>query len=245
MNIKNIFLTIFVIIFVTACNSVIPEIDKNYIPDITMQDLAVKMVNAIDPNGVYKQSKSYYMRQEMINDHKIITYEVLYKAPNKFKITMSMDKKILQKTTCNGIKCWNCSEKGEKTELSGLEFERLKLLEDMGSSNGTILDIFDKVEFAGEDEISGTACYILICYPKVKGIEPIVRYVSKSDYLVRKLITIKNAVPYIADITKYVLFSGVMIPAEAEMDINNDGKRDLMKITDYKLDLDISDTEFE
>jgi len=242
---KNIFLALSAIVFAAGCASILPEIDKAYAPDIQLQDLAAKMVNAVDPNGIYRQSKSYYMRQEMMIGGKNVTYEVLYKSPNKFRTVMSLDNKVLQKIVCNGVKCWNTTDKGDITEVTGVELDRLKLLDDMSSSKGTMLDLFEKVEFAGEDKVGDSQCYILICYPKTKELEPMARYVSKSDYLVRKLITVKDGVPYIADIRKYALLKGVMIPSETEMDINNDGVKEVMRVTDYMLNLEVSDKEFE
>ncbi|HCE46933.1 MAG TPA: hypothetical protein DET40_25585 [Lentisphaeria bacterium] len=242
---RNILLLVFTIVFIAGCQSVIPVVDKNYVPDIQIQELAAKMVNAVDPNGIYRQSKSYYMRQELMINDKSVTYEVLYKSPNKFRTVMSLDNRVLQKIVCNGVKCWSTSDKGERTEITGLEFDRLKLLDELSSSKGTILDVFEKVEFAGEDKVGDSQCYVLICYPKTKELEPMARYVSKSDYLVRKLVTVKAGAPYIADIKKYALLKGVMIPSETEMDINNDGTKELMRVTDYMLNLEVSDKEFD
>ncbi len=242
---NRIFLAMFAIILTAGCKGVMPEIDNTYVPDIKIEDLAAKMVTAVDPNGTYRDSKSYYMRQEIKLSGKIVSYEVLFKSPDKFRTVMSMDNKVLQKITCNGIKCWSVSENGEKTEIKGKELDRLKLLDDMSSAKGTMLDFFDKVEFAGEAKVYDSPCYVLICYPKTKELEPIAKYVNKTDFLTRKVVTLKEGKPYVAEIKRYALVKGVMIATETEMDINNDGKKELLTVVDYRLNMDIQDKEFE
>jgi len=176
---------------------------------------------------------------------KTVTYEVLFKFPGKFRTVMSLDNKILLKITSNGNACYSVNDKGEKTEIKGVEFDRMKLLDEMSSTKGTILDVFEKVEFAGEEKVMDSQCYILICHPKFKNLEPIVLYVSKTDYLLRRLITLKDGTPYIASIRKYALIKGVMVATETERDINGDGTTDLMILTDYKLNIDMPDKSFE
>ncbi len=242
---KKMLPLILAIVFAAGCSSVIPSVDKAYVPDIQLKDLADKMVAAVDPDGVYRASTSYYLRQDIRLGEKTVTYEAMFKSPNKFRTIMSMDNKILQRTSCNGVTCWNISDTGERKEISGAELDRLKLMDAMSSSKGTILDVFESVEIAGEAEVNGSPCYILICHPRTKGLEPIAIYVSKTDYLTRKIATIVNGKPYVSEIKKYALLKGVMVATESEMDINDDGKKDLMILTDYKLNLDIPDKEFE
>lgn len=244
---KNILVTILAVLLLSGCISgnILPVPDKSYIPDIQMKELSEKMVNAVDPNGIYRKSNSYFLRQDIAFIGKTYTFEVTFKTPDKSKTITYLDGKIIQRTVCDGKKCWVTDKNNRKSEITGKDLELIKLLDEVSSSKGTILDVFEKVEFAGEARIYESPCYILFCHPKEKALEPIVLYVSKTDYLTRKIITLKNGKPYVAVIKKYALLKGVMIASETEIDINNDGKMELMTLTDYKLNQDVPDSEFE
>jgi outer membrane lipoprotein-sorting protein len=222
-----------------------PPPDKSYVPDIELKELAGKMANAVDPNGIYRKSNSCYFKQDIGFGGKTVTYEVTFKAPDKFKIVTYLDRKVTSRIVCDGKKCWMTRQDGKKSEILGKDLERIKLLDEISATSGTILDVFDKVEFAGEAKVYDSQCYILYCYPKEKELEPIVRYISKTDYLTRKIITLKDGKPYVAAIRKYALLKGIMVASETEMDINNDGKMELMTLTDFKINLDVPDSEFE
>ena len=244
---KNILIPFFSVLLFSGCLSenILPVPDKSYIPDIQLKELAEKMVNAVDPNGIYRKSNSYFLKQDIAFGGKTVTFEITFKNPDKFKIGTYLDGKVGQMIACDGKKCWATDRNNKKTEITGKDLERIRLLDGISSPNGTILDVFDRVEFAGEAKVYDSPCYILFCYPKAKDLEPLVRYVSKVDYLTRKITTLKDGKPYIAVIRKYALLKGIMIASETEMDINNDGKMELMTVTDYKINIDVPDSEFE
>lgn len=243
---KNIPFLILAVFLFSGCLSynVLPPPDKSYVPDIQLKDLAEKMVNAVDPNGVYRKSNSYFLKQDIGLNGKTFTFEVTFKNPDKSKTVTYLDGKFLQKTVCDGKKCWVTDRNNKKTEITGKDLERIKLFDQISSPNGTILDVFDRVEFSGEAKVYDSECYILYCYPKEKDLDPIVRYVSKNDFLTRKLITLKDGKPYVAAIRKYALLKGIMIASETEMDINDDGKMELMTLTNYEINIDVPDSEF-
>jgi outer membrane lipoprotein-sorting protein len=223
----------------------LPEPDPSYVPDITIEALSDKMVAAVDPNGTYRKSTSYFMKQDIaMTDGKTLTMEVTFKIPDKSSSVVYLDGKPVQRTACNGNQAWIYRD-NQKAEVVGKDFERIKLFDAISSPTGTILDAFAKVEFAGEAQVEGAPCYILYCHPKAKDLEPLIRYVSKTDFLTRKLITLKDGKPYLASIRKYALVKGVMIATETEMDINDDGKPELMTVTDYRLNVDPPDSLFE
>ncbi|MFA6566771.1 MAG: hypothetical protein WCS96_01030 [Victivallales bacterium] len=244
---KNILIPFFACLFIAGCVSenILPVPDESYVPDIQMEELAEKMVNAVDPNGIYRESNSYFLKQDIGLDGKVFTFEFTFKNPDKSRTLTYLDGKVIQKIACDGNKCWVTDRNNKKTEIAGNDLERIKLLDEMSSPKGTILDVFDKVEFAGEAKIYDSPCYILFCHPKMKDLAPIVLYVSKTDYLTRKIMTLKAGKPYVAVIRKYALLKGIMIASETEMDINDDGKMELMTLSDYKINIDVPDSEFE
>lgn len=244
---KNILILFSAVLLFSGCVSenILPVPDKSYIPDIQLKELAEKMVNAVDPNGIYRRSSSYFIKQDIGFDGKILTYEVTFKSPDKSRTATYLDGKIDQRIVCDGKICWATDRDNKKTEITGKNLERIKFFDQLSSTRGTILDVFDKVEFAGEAKVYDSQCYILFCYPKEKELEPIVFYISKTDYLTRKIITLVNGKSYVSVIRKYALLKGVMIASETERDINNDGKMELMTVTDYKINIDVPDSEFE
>ncbi len=244
---KNILIPLFAVLLFAGCVSqnILPTPDKSYVPDIQLKELAEKMVNAVDPNGIYRKSHSYFIKQDIAFDGKTLIFEVTFKNPDKSKTVTRLDGKVIQSIVCDGKTCWSTDRNSKKTEIAGKDLERIKLLYEMSSPKGTILDVFDRVEFAGEAKVYESQCYILFCHPKMEDLEPIVLYISKTDYLTRKIITLKNGKPYIAIIKKYALLKGIMVASETEMDINNDGKMELMTLTDYEINVDVPDSEFE
>ncbi len=244
---KNILILFLAGLFVSGCVSenALPVPDKSYVPDIQLKELAEKMVNAVDPNGIYRKSNSYFIKQDLVFDDKVFTFEVTFKNPDKSKTLTFLDGKLIQKTVCDGRRCWVVDRNNKKSDITGKDLERIKLLDEMSSPKGTIIDVFGKVEFAGEARIYESPCYILFCYPKMEDLAPIVLFVSKTDYLTRKIITLKSGKPYVAVIKKYALVKGIMIASETEMDINDDGKMELMTLSDYKINVDVPDSEFE
>lgn len=244
---KNILGMFVAVLLISGCVSenIMPVPDNSYVPDIKLKELAGKMVNAVDPNGIYRKSNSYFLKQDIVFDGKVLTNETTFKDPDMSKTVTYLDGKIIQKTVCNGKKCWATDRDGKKSEITGKDLDRIKLFDAMSSPRGTIVDVFGSIEFAGEEEVGESLCYILICYPKVKELPPLALYVSKNDYLTRKVITVKDNKAYAAEIKKYSLLKGVMIASETEMDVNNDRKMELMTVTDYKLNIDVPDSEFE
>jgi outer membrane lipoprotein-sorting protein len=243
---KNALAILFVAAALSGCVSyVLPEPDADYVPDIALDDLADRMAVAVDPNGTYRKSTSYFMKQDIVTDGKTITIDVTFKVPDKSSTVIYVDGQRVQKTARNGDQCWVYDRNNRKSELVGKDLERIRLFDAISSPKGTLLDAFAKVEFAGEGNVYGSPCYILYAYPKAKDLEPLIRYVSKADYLTRRMITVKDGKPYIASIRKYALVKGVMIATETEMDFNDDGKTDLMTMTDYQLNVDVPDSLFE
>ena len=243
---RNIGLSLLAVFLVSGCASqLLPVVDKAYVPDIQLSVLAEKMRNAVDPNGLYRKSVSYYLKQEIKTDSNLLTIEVTFKSPDKSKTVFSIDGETIQTTVCNGSKCWKIDKDGDMVGVTGGDLERLKLFDALSAPSGTILDVFAKVEFAGEENVYGTPCYILLCHPKSPDLAPIALYASKTDYLNRKIVTAKDGEPYVAEIRKYSLLKGVMIASETEMDINGDGRKELMTVTDYTLDVNVPDASFE
>ncbi len=242
---RIIFCSLFAVLLCAGCASVMPEVDPAYKPDIQLKDLAGKMRDAVDPNGIYRKSSSYYLKQDIKMSGKVVSIEVTFKSPNRSKTVIMVDGKTVQTTLCNGTKCWKVDKEGGKTEVTGGDLDRIKLFDALSAPSGTILDVFETIEFAGEQVVVDSPCYILLCHSKAKDVEPIALFVSKKDFLNRKIITTRGGQPYMAEIRKYSLLKGVMIATETEIDIDNDGEKDLMTVTDYRLDIDIPDSFFE
>ena len=226
--------------------SVLPIPDKSYVPDIQLRDLSDKMAKAVDPNGIYQKSNSCFIKQNFMLNGKAFTVETTYKKPNKSKSITYMDGKIINKTVSDGKKCWTTDWNNKTSEILGKNLEHRKFSDEMASTSEPIIDFFDRVEFNGEAKVYESQCYILSCYPKVKDLEPVFLYVSKADYLVKKIIlTQVNGKPLVVGIRKYALLKGVMIASEIEMDINNDGKMLLMTVDDYDINMYVPNSDYE
>jgi outer membrane lipoprotein-sorting protein len=227
--------------------NVMPVPDKNYVPDIQLKELAEKMEYAIDPNAVWRNVNSCFFKYDIVIGDKTVTTEITFKKPDKTNSVTYLDGKIIGKNMCDGKQYWIIDQNNKKTEITGNDLERKKFNNVMSYTNisETINNFCDRVEFYGEANIYGTQCYILAFYPKLKDLEPIFLYVSKTDYLTRKVINPNNGKPYIAVIRKYELLKGCMQASETEIDMNNDGNVKLMTLSDYDTNMHVPDSEFK
>jgi hypothetical protein len=74
---KNILAAFIVVLMLAGCVStnILPVPDTSYVPDIQMKELAEKMVNAVDPNGIYRKSNSYFLKQDIGLGSKTVTFD--------------------------------------------------------------------------------------------------------------------------------------------------------------------------
>lgn len=212
--------------------------------DISLSVLQLKMQKAMDPNGLYRKSKSYVQKQMLMvkedwESDKNFIVEIKYKRPDKMLITTKEDNLATISIIFNGKNAWivNYKEK-RRTLVKGEQLEKMKVLFALGRPGSTYQDIFKEVKLF-ETELNGQAYYKLKCISKFKDQEPLIVYVGKHNFLTKR-IDISPSVTSIVD--QYGLYDGVIIPEQTTEIFNDREKR--YKLIMYKLNVDIDDNEF-
>ena len=212
--------------------------------NISLSVLQLKMQKAMDPDGLYRKSKSYVQKQILMvkrdwESEKSYIVEVKYKRPDKLLMTIKEDNIPTTSIIFNGQNAWivNYKEK-RRTLISGEQLEKMKVLFALGRPGSTYQEIFKEVKLF-QVELDDQPYYKLKCISKFKDQEPLIVYVGKYNFLTKR-IDISPNITSIID--QYGLYDGVIIPEQTSEILDGSTKR--YKLIMYKLNVDIDDNEF-
>lgn len=212
--------------------------------DISLTELQKRMHKAMDPEGLYRKSKTYVQKQMLVikkdwEDEKSFIIEVKYKRPNKMKMTTLEDNRPTTSLIFNGQNAW-VVQYGAKTrrKVKGKNLERMKVLFALGKPGMTFEQIFKNVKIS-ETDIDDLPYYKLTCISKYQNEPTIIIYVGKNNFLTKR---IEIPPRVVSTIDKYGLYDGVITPEETTEELG-DSKKHYRLIT-YKLNVDIPDSEF-
>ena len=209
---------------------------------ITVDEIALKMKKAVDPDGVYAECKSFYIRQKLTSKNNAsLIIESTFKPPDRSIVTTSFNGLVILKTVCDGDKAWSLAPNGEKKEIKGIDLERMIIHNRMSNPKNSIKDVFESIE-VGEETLDGVECYTLLCKPAMSQVAPFVFYVGKNDFLVKKISTDRDGAKYDAVIRAYSKIDGVVTATETS--ISFAGNEDTMTVMEFKLNVDVPDSEF-
>lgn len=209
--------------------------------DLTVNEIADKMSIAPDPNGLYRECKSYFLKQKLVNDKSEIIIEATFKAPDMSKSVTFVDGKPVYKVFYNKGKAWSVDSNGNKKEIEGVELENMKIMNKMQDPHSTILNVFKKIVLS-EGKSGEIDCYLLKCSYGENEKDEMTFYVNKKDFLTRKIVTMKDKMPYVAEIKKYSLLQGVLVASETAIEFQ--GNKQTLIVIDYKLNVEVADSEF-
>lgn len=223
--------------------------------DITVKELSEEMEKAADPKGVFIKCQSYLLKQEMSgmeNNGKPFKrmVEIKFKSPNHLKTTTYTNNKPVITVIFDGKKAWNINcETEQVTEVKGMSYELIEVLANLGHPSSTMLSVFPKVDLS-ELPASGSPpekYYKAVCYSKYEDLPPITFYIGKDNFLTKRLETTRftkdGSYKYISETDKYAMYDGVWVSSESRIIIGDTVFT--YKVIDYKLNIDIPDSEFE
>ncbi|MCP3965845.1 MAG: hypothetical protein GY750_01725 [Lentisphaerae bacterium] len=220
--------------------------------DISLNVLELKMRQAMDPTGGYRNAQTYIQKQmlEIKRDwigKKSFIVEIKFKRPDLFKTTTIEDNRKRDAVIFNGKKAWLVDYKNNQVaEIKGPKLEKLKVIFGLGRPDSTYQDLFKKVVIT-ETTFDDQPYYKLLCISKIKDQDPISIYVGKNNFLTKRLETIERVngqkEKYVSTIEKYSMHDGVMIPAETTVQLDNVKQKSIVIL--YKLNAKIKDSEFK
>ena len=210
--------------------------------DLTVGEIANKMSKAPDPNGLYKECKSFFLKQKLVNDKSEIIVEVTFKVPDMSKSVTLVDGKAVNKVFFKRGNAWSVDSNGNKKEIKGVELESMKIMNNLQNPNSTISNVFKKIDLR-EGKSGETDCYLLKCCYGENDKDEMTFYVDKKDFLTRKIAMVKDKKPYLAETKKYSLLQGVLVGSETMIEFQ--GNKQTLIVVDYKLNVEVADSEFE
>ncbi len=219
--------------------------------DITLDELEVRMSQAMDPAGDYRKALSYFQRQNIEEDgffgkkHQLV--EVRFQRPDKFKFSFFAKNRIVTELLSVGGKAWMIDyQEGTVTELTGEALEKFKIMLALGHPDTDYDRLFASVQLSLVEE-DDHVFYKLVCQPKLTGANPIVIYVDQTSSLPRrialKINTPQGTVESTSEIEQYQAFNTINVPAVTRV---SEGSRDyLTRVVGYQLNAPFNAEEFQ
>lgn len=220
--------------------------------DLTMDELEIKMAQAMDPDGSYRRANSYFQRQNVeekgfwSTDRQMV--EVKFQRPDKFKFSYYEKNKIASEILSKDNRAWMIDyQKGTVTELAGDAMEKIKLMLALGHPDTDYDKIFDKVALSLVELEDGREYYKMVCQPRIQDSHPIIIYVDKLESLPKRMIlkvkTPNGTVNSTSNIEKYDFFNNLKLPVLTRVE---DGSREYTtRVVGYQLDAKFNADAFE
>lgn len=223
--------------------------------DIGIAELEEKMEKAMDPKGAFRNADSYVQREmlkiEGIFTDSIYQIDLKYKKPHFFKLTTLENNEPVSAVIFNAGSAWQV-DYAEKnvSEITGADLVRLNVLYRLTTPNEKYSRLFKSVKvFHCKFPDDPTDYYKIVCLPQNPE-NNISIYVNANDFLPRRIKADlvlpmqdkKVEFEYTGFIDTYESMDNVMIPQKTT-GISN-GIESTTTVFDYKLNVDIPDSEF-
>lgn len=236
-------------LFVSGC---ISNKEVLYPADMTVAELEKKMNEVTDPQGIFANSKSYSMKQEIkeiqwLDDDIIKMVEVKFERPDKLAIITYEDNQPVSMFCTDGRRGWIAdygSRRIVMLEEEGLK--RMNMLSSLGKPGaGGYNSVFKDVELQKISNDDGNY-YVIICRGEIQK-EPVYFYVDAETFLLRKVkmkveLSDSESFDYENRILEYEMRDGVRIPVKTE--IRQLGAVQESSVMSYQLNRKFDETEF-
>ena len=248
-------LCLFAAILFTAalfCGCATEVVDVLSESDLTLDELEKRMNSASDPDGVFAASKSYTMRQEIIekywlNDDVVKMVELKFEKPGKMALITYEDNKPGSVFCTDGKRGWIADYGSRKiVQLEKNALNRMLTLSSLGQPGGGGFNkVFAKVDVFKCTNEEGSF-YRIDCYGS-ESPYPVHFYLDSETFLTRKVcmkfeIAGSKTVNYSNRIIEYDERDGVMVPVTTE--IEQDGEVQECKVIYYRINPVFTADEF-
>ena len=222
--------------------------------DITVDELIRKMDRATDPQKVYANVKSYYMKQVLTSDNvngsEESVSEIYWKAPGYLKQISYRNGEVINIIISRDGRFWYVNPKTKKSrEIKGKDAQLVKAFTDIATPGLNYKKIFHSVSI---DQIldpeRDRVMYRLICRVENPEIAPYVFYIDPKTWLTDRCETILYGQDgsqrlYIADSEEYEMENGVRMPKKTLVTV--DGKTETAKTVVFTLNPEIPLSVFD
>ncbi len=237
-----------------GCSQFDMDLPEGEPSDLTVDELVAKMEKATDPQGLFKNCKSYILKQRVVDSGKFErdehSLEIMFKAPHYMKYTSFKGGKAYSALLFNGERAWNIDPATNRsTEVSaGMGMNLVKTFAALATPGSSIKTVFKTVDIDMVMDKWDVRCYRLVCRVADSEIAPYIILVDASTYLTRSFETTLYGAdggtsPYVSYTGHYEMLGGVRMATETLVETG--GKTVRSSLVSMILDAKIADDEFK
>ena len=223
--------------------------------DITIAELESKMEEAMDPKGAFRKANSYVQREmlkvEGIFFDSVYQIDLKYKKPHFFKLVTLENNEPVSAVIFNAGSAWQVDYTNRHVhEITGADLVRINVLHRLTTPTEKFSKLFKNIAvFNCTVKDDPAKYYKIVCNPNDEE-NTISVYVNAQDFLPRRIdadisLLIKNDkvnFEYNSIIDSYETMDNVLIPQKTTSE--SSGITSTTTVFDYKLNVDIPDSEF-
>ena len=225
------------------------------VADISISELESKMEQAMDPDGAFRKADSYVQREmlkvEGLFVDSIYQIDLKYKKPHFFKLTTFEKNEPVSAVIFNAGSAWKVDYVGKHVhEITGADLVRINVLHKLTTPTEKYSKLFkDIVVYNCTVKDDPVKYYKIVCNPKDKE-NSISIYVNAQDFRPSRINADLSLVieskkiefEYDSFIEAYEKMDNVVIPQKSTA--VSSGVTSTTTVFDYKLNVDIPDSEF-
>ena len=234
--------------------------------DLTVDQLIKHMEAATDPEGKFKNAKSYILRQVIVEEsqkdaddnpftQKTKTSVDQYESELKFRkpdFERQTSYRNGEPFACLLFKegqAWNIDpKKNQATSITGHQLRLFRVFNSFSHPNNNLEDVFSHIDISTV-YIRGARHYRVVCRTDDLEIAPYVMYVHAESFITTKMETILytdggQEFLYRAIPSRYEKRSGVLMPTIISTTIGED-RNDVILLKEFELDVTFSEDTFQ
>ena len=234
--------------------------------DLTVDQLIKHMEAATDPEGKFKNAKSYILRQVIVEEsqkdaddnpftQKTKTSVDQYESELKFRkpdFERQTSYRNGEPFACLLFKegqAWNIDpKKNQATAITGHQLRLFRVFNSFSHPNNNLEDVFSRIEISTV-YLKGARHYRVVCRTDDLEIAPYVMYVHADTFITTRMETILytdggQEFLYRAIPSRYEKRSGVLMPTIISTTIGED-RNDVILLKEFELNVTFSDDVFQ
>ena len=234
--------------------------------DLSVEQLIMHMEAATDPEGKFKNAKSYILRQVVIEESQkdidnnpfsqrtktaVDQYEneIKFRKPDFERQTSYRNGEPFASLLFKNGRAWSIDPKKSKaTEITGLQLRLFHVFNSFTHPNNNLEDVFSSIEISTV-YLNAARHYRVVCRVDDAEIAPYVMYVDANRFITTKLETILytddgQEYHYVSLPDRFEYRSGVLLPTIIKTTAGED-HHDIILLREFELNVTFSEDVFQ
>ena len=234
--------------------------------DLSVEQLIMHMEAATDPEGKFKNAKSYILRQVVVEESEkdvdtnpfsqrtktsVDQYEneIKFRKPDFERQTSYRNGEPFASLLFKGGRAWSIDPKKSKaTEITGHQLSLFHVFNSFTHPNTNLEDVFSDIDISTVYD-NGKRLYRVVCRVDDADIAPYVMYVDAKRFITVKLETILytddgQEFLYVSLPDRFEKRNGVLMPTITKTTIGED-RHDIILLKEFELNVTFSEDVFQ